>query len=93
MPENTKSTISVAAGHTEGVCLISNAPARVESRIPIAYRLIRRGYGNGNSNMLPILQGFFTWSEGAMRGAEWRDLETQEEPYIEDRIPFGQISW
>lgn len=77
MFENTKSTISVAAGHTEG--------------IPAAYRLIRRGDGNGN--MIPMLQGLFTWTEGAMRGAEWRDLETQDEPYVEDGIPFSQISW
>lgn len=61
--------------------------SRVESSIPVAYRLVRRGDGNGN--MLPVLQGLFTWRQGVECGGEWRDLETQDEPYIEDHIPFG----
>jgi hypothetical protein len=47
----------------------------MESGIPFAYRLIRRGDGNGN--MIPMLQGLFTWTESTKCGAEWRDLETQ----------------
>lgn len=65
--------------------------ARVESGTPKAYRLIRRGDGNGN--MIPVLQGLFTWTQGSGRyGAEWRDLETQDEPYVDDAIPFGPIT-
>ena len=98
MIENTESTISVATEGAESVCRISTltglmtiAPARVESGIPAAYRLIRRKDGNGN--MIPMLQGLFTWTEATKRGAEWRDLETQDEPYVKDDIPFSQINW
>jgi hypothetical protein len=98
MIENTESTIPVATEGAESVCRISTltgpmtiAPARVESRIPAAYRLIRRNDGNGN--MIPMLQGLFTWTEDPKRGVEWRDLETQDEPYVEDDIPFSQINW
>ena len=87
MIENTESTISVTAG-AESVCRISTF---TESVIPAAYRLIRRKDGNGN--MIPMLQGLFTWTEATKRGAEWRDLETQDEPYVEDDIPFSQINW
>ena len=83
MIENTESTISVTAG-AESVC-------RISTLIPAAYRLIRRKDGNGN--MIPMLQGLFTWTEATARGAEWRDLETQDEPYVEDDIPFSQINW
>jgi hypothetical protein len=61
--------------------------ARVGSILPVAYRLIRRGDGNGN--MIPVLQGMFTWQQGEEFGREWRDLETQDEPYVEDHIPFA----
>jgi len=64
-------------------------PVRTESTIPKAYRLIMRGDGNGNT--LPALQGLFTWTEGSNYGAEWRTLETQECPYLDDSIPFGPI--
>jgi predicted lipoprotein with Yx(FWY)xxD motif len=87
MIENTESTISVTAG-AESVCRISTF---TESGIPAAYRLIRRKDGNGN--MIPMLQGLFTWTEDTKRGAEWRDLETQDEPYVKDDIPFSQINW
>ena len=97
MIENTESTISVTAG-AESVCRISTltglttiAHSRVESGIPAAYRLIRRKDGNGN--MIPMLQGLFTWTDATKRGAEWRDLETQDEPYVKDDIPFSQINW
>ena len=63
-----------------------NGAARAEFNIPIAYRLIRRGDGNGN--MVPVLQGMFTWAQGEVSGEMWRDLETQDEPYLEDHIPL-----
>ena len=63
--------------------------ARVESGLPKAYRLIMRADGNGN--MLPALQGLFAWTEGSNYGAEWRTLETQEFPFLDDSIPFGPI--
>jgi hypothetical protein len=69
----------------------STAAARVESGIPFAYRLIRRGDGHGN--MIPVLQGLFTWTESTKCGAEWRDLETQDEPHVEDSIPLGPINY
>ena len=47
--------------------------------------------GDGNGNALPALQGLFTWTEGSNYGAEWRTLETQECPYLDDSIPFGPI--
>ena len=65
------------------------ADARVESNIPSAYRLIMHGDGNGNT--LPALQGLFTWTEDSNCGAEWRTLETQEFPFLDDSIPFGPI--
>jgi hypothetical protein len=99
MPEDAEGTVAVATGRTEGVATgrtegvrqFSTAPARVGPRFPAAYRLIRRGDGNGNT--LPMLQGLFTWTEGTERGAEWRDLETQDEPHVEDAIPFGPINY
>jgi len=68
---------------------INCTAARVESNIPSAYRLIMHGDGNGNT--LPALQGLFTWTEGSNCGAEWRTLETQEFPFLDDSIPFGPI--
>lgn len=66
--------------------------ARVESGVPKAYRLIRRGDGNGS--MIPVLQGLFTWTQGCNQyGAEWRDLETQDAPYLDDAIPLGPITF
>jgi hypothetical protein len=61
----------------------------IDSDFPICYRLIRRGDGNGN--MEPVLQGhfLFTGTDGAIV-REWRDLQTQDFPYIEDNIPFGR---
>jgi hypothetical protein len=60
----------------------------IDSDFPICYRLIRRNDGNGN--MVPVLQGHFLFTDrdGDLQRA-WRDLETQDEPYVEDRIPFG----
>ena len=84
MIDNTSNKVTVHSGETQVFRLVA---ARVESNIPIAYRLIRRGDGNGN--MLPVLQGMFTWTQGKDFGREWRDLETQDEPYVEDHIPFG----
>ena len=48
--------------------------ARVESSLPIAYRLIMQGDGNGNN--LPALQGLFTWTEGSSYGAELAEPES-----------------
>lgn len=60
-----------------------------EANLPAAYRLIMRGDGNGN--LIPVLQGMFVWTHAGLEvGREWRDLETQTEPYVEDHIPFGQ---
>jgi hypothetical protein len=57
------------------------------SACPIGYRLIRRRDGNGN--MEPVLQGAYLFTVGGRSAHEWRDLKTQDEPYIEDHIPFS----
>lgn len=87
MADNHPITPSVLTSSSGEVQTYVIGPARVESNLPIAYRLIRRGDGNGN--MVPVLQGMFTWNQGVVHGRDWRDLETQDEPYIEDRVPFG----
>jgi len=62
------------------------ALAYLNSSLPICYRLIRRGDGNGN--MEPVLQGAFLVEVNGKFTHKWRDLETQDEPYTEDHIPF-----
>ena len=83
MTDSTNKVLTTSSGNHE-LC-----PVRTESTIPKAYRLIMRGDGNGNN--LPALQGLFTWNEGSDYGAEWRTLETQEFPFLDDSIPFGPI--
>jgi hypothetical protein len=42
--------------------------------VPDAYRLVTKG--DGNSNTVYVLQGYFTWTQGWLqRGGEWRDLK------------------
>jgi hypothetical protein len=67
------------------------AAARVESSLPLAYRLIRRNDGNGGEDH--VLQGLFTWHQGCEQGGEWRDLETQTEPYDRDEVPFPGLTF
>jgi Lon protease-like protein len=38
--------------------------------------------------MLPVLQGAFLITVRGKTTHEWCDLETQDEPYVEDHIPF-----
>jgi hypothetical protein len=64
--------------------------ARVESPLPLAYRLIRRGDGDGKEEY--VLQGLFTWHQGGSQGGKWRDLETQTEPHVRDDVPFSGLS-
>jgi hypothetical protein len=49
-------------------------PARVESGIPVAYRLAR--YRTAEGAVQLKLQGAYRWTEGASTGIEWRDSET-----------------
>jgi hypothetical protein len=64
------------------MALLSPEP-RIESNVPVGYRLIRKLDGNGG--MEYVLQGKFTWREGRSHmGHEWRDLETQEWPYLDE---------
>jgi hypothetical protein len=81
----------------EGTLSVSTDPqpvtfsaARVESGLPLAYRLIRRNDGNGGQDY--VLQGLFTWRQGFSQGGDWRDLETQTEPYVRDDVPFSGLS-
>jgi hypothetical protein len=62
------------------------ALAYLNSPFPICYRLIRRGDGNGNMDY--VLQGAFLVTVGGKTTHKWRDLETQDDPYIEDHVPF-----
>jgi len=57
----------------EGTLSVSTDPqpvtfsaARVESGLPLAYRLIRRNDGNGGQDY--VLQGLFTWRQGFSQG-------------------------
>ena len=64
--------------------------ARVVNTMPVCYRLVTKDDGNGNTT--PVLQGYFTWTQGwSMYGGEWRDLETQDWLYAKDDVPFGQL--
>jgi hypothetical protein len=61
--------------------------ARIETTVPVAYRLVTKGDGNGDT--IYVLQGYFTWMQGwSQRGGEWRDLETQDWLTAQDDIPF-----
>ena len=64
--------------------------ARVVNTIPVCSRLVTKDDGNGNTT--PVLQGYFTWTQGwSMHGGEWRDLETQDWLHAKDDVPFGQL--
>jgi hypothetical protein len=65
-------------------------PARAEKAIPDAYRLVTKSDGNGN--LIYVLQGYFTWTQGwSQSGGEWRDLETQDGLTTQDDVPFGTL--
>lgn len=80
----------------EGVIAISSehsmmqiAAVRSESLLPIAYRLVTKDDGNGNT--APMLQGYYHWREGVQGGGEWRDLATQDWLYADDKIPHSSL--
>lgn len=58
------------------------SPARVESTLPTAYRMICVG---GEFRF----QGLFTWTEGENFGREWRTLETQ---YVETELTLDEFT-
>ena len=67
------------------------AAVRSGSHLPVAYRLVTKDDGNGNT--VPILQGYYQWTEGlTKRGGEWRDLATQDWLYADDKIPHSSLS-
>jgi len=42
------------------------------------------------------LQGYYAWVDtsgqgGEWQGGEWRSLETQDRPYIDDKIPHPSL--
>jgi hypothetical protein len=49
-------------------------PTRVESGVPVAYRLARYRTTEGAVHLK--LQGAYRWKQGASSGIEWRDIET-----------------
>jgi hypothetical protein len=64
---------------------------RIESHLPVAYRLVTKDDGNGNT--VPVLQGYYTWTEGLTKGGgEWRDLATQDWLHADDKIPHSFLS-
>ena len=73
--------------NSETTALHQLSPARVEHGAPIGYRLIRQPDGNGNTEY--VLLALFRWQQGREHGRQWRSLETQEFPFLEDHIPFG----
>jgi hypothetical protein len=56
--------------------------------LPIAYRLVRIPDDNGDK--VPTLQGYYAWADTS-HGGEWRDLETQDWPWTNDKIPHGPL--
>jgi len=48
--------------------------ARVESGVPVAYRLARYRTPEGFVHLK--LQGAYQWTQGKAAGHEWRDIET-----------------
>lgn len=80
----TDSPPSLVTGTTSSHQL---AAARIETSLPIAYRLVTNGDGNGN--IVPVLQGYYHWRQGPNQGGEWRDLVTQEWLHAKDNIPHG----
>ena len=75
-------------GHPDGLKFTIGA-ARVEKRVPDAYRLVTKD--GGNCNTAYLLQGYFTWTQGFEYGGEWRDLETQDWLYAKDDVPFEPL--
>ena len=65
------------------------AAVRSESLLPIAYRLVTKDDGNGNT--VPVLQGYYSWREGSQSGGEWRDLATQDWLHADDKIPHSSL--
>ena len=61
--------------------------AFVVSSLPIAYRLVTND--DGNSNIVPVLQGYYRWRQGLQMGGEWRDLATQDWLHADDAIPHS----
>ena len=81
----------------EGVITVSSeyttmqiAAVRSESLLPVAYRLVTKDDGNGNT--VPVLQGYYCWTEGLQSGGEWRDLATQDWLYADNKIPHSSLS-
>jgi hypothetical protein len=60
-----------STGITQATTIVA---ARVESDIPVAYRLARYRTAEGAVHL--ELQGAYQWTEGASFGIEWRDIET-----------------
>ena len=80
----------------EGVIAVSSerpmmqiAAVRIGSLLPIAYRLVTKDDGNGNT--VPVLQGYYHWREGSQCGGKWRDLATQDWLYADDKIPHSSL--
>jgi hypothetical protein len=67
------------------------ASVRSGSSLPVAYRLVTKDDGNGNST--PVLQGYYSWIDypSGERGSEWRDLETQDWLDADDKIPHSSL--
>ncbi len=71
------------------IASFSIGAARVEKLLPAGFRLVTKEDGNGN--VIYVLQGCFTWTQGMEYGAEWRDLETQDWLHAKDDVPFGRL--
>ena len=64
--------------------------ARVEKKIPDAYRLVRFRADEGQVHLK--LQGYFTWNQGFKFGGEWNDIETVDADDLSDDKPYGPLT-
>jgi hypothetical protein len=67
----TSPITSPITGITQASTIVA---ARVESGVPVAYRLARYRTTEGAVHLK--LQGAYQWKQGASSGIEWRDIET-----------------
>ncbi len=73
------------------VCVFSIDVAKVEKKIPDAYRLVRFRTEEGQVHLK--LQGYFTWYQGFKgSGGEWKDIETVDADDLSDDKPYGQLT-
>jgi hypothetical protein len=93
MTESTNDQGLVFANGESGTAKI--AAARLEKRVPDAYRLVRFRADDGKTHFK--LQGYFTWRQGwseegwEVAGGNWKDIDTVDADDLSDDNPYGQL--